>query len=232
MTAGVAVARDGAGFIGHGIVEKFDCDKLAWAIRKNKVRRFTSGDGSLRDGMRAVRLRQLSLKQVLAGERPSLWVPRDELVLLAGLTPDEVTDAGYNLFTTVGVTRLWNLWAAQGGLQAYDATHTRIGAGDTNTAAAVGNTDLAAAVNAANRYFQLADGVPTISSSPATASCKYTSTFASGNGNFAWAEWAIDQGTSSAANAAVAPLFNRAVAALGTKTSAASWAFSATLSIA
>lgn len=208
---------------GEGLVEVFDADKLRWAIARGKVRRFTIGDGSLRDGIRAVRAGQMSKRQLLAGECPSLWVPRDALVG-AGLVPDEVVDAGENLFLTAGIVRLWaNFTAVPGATAVFDATHSRVGVGDGVTAVTAADTDF---TGSTNKYWQISDGAPVL----ATNTAKFTATFPTGQGNFAWNKWGVDNGTSSGATV-TAPLFDAAAVALGTKTSAAAWAFSVTLSI-
>jgi Phage tail-collar fibre protein len=153
----------------------------------------------------------------------------DEMVAL-GLVPYEVRDAGHNLLCNAGINRLESLLIAGGG-QAYDNTHTAIGVGDGGgsvpTAAAT-DTDLAAVVNAANRYFQVADATY-----PSQASQVVTiqATFATGNGNFEWREWGVAQNTASGANAATAPLLNHKGVDLGLKTSAAAWAFKITITI-
>lgn len=155
-----------------------------------------------------------------------LYVPFNEIVA-AGLKPYEVVEHSGNLLTTVGVTRIWNLLTNQGATQAFDSTHTRVGVGNTGNAAgteAAGDTDLAGA----SKYFQVVGGAGTVS----TNTLSFTSTFPTGQGNFAWNEWGIDQGTSSAATV-TAPLLNHKIVSggLGTKTSSASWAFTVTLSL-
>lgn len=143
------------------------------------------------------------------------------------MEPYAVADEPGNLLLNAGINRLGSLLIGGGG-QAFDSTHTAIGVGDTSTAAAASQTDLQAAVNAANRYFQMADGgYPTF----ATQVLTVVSTFGTGNANFAWNEWMIDQHTASGATASTAPALNRKVVALGTKTSAAAWAFTVTITI-
>lgn len=149
-----------------------------------------------------------------------------EMMLSLGADVVGTVDEAGNLLANAGINRLGSLLIGGGG-QAYDATHTAIGVGDTNTAAAASQTDLSAAVNAANRYVQIVDSTPTFSVQVLTC----VATFATGNGNFAWAEWAIGGNTASAAAAITAPMLNRKVAALGTKTSAAAWTFTVTITI-
>lgn len=158
---------------------------------------------------------------------PALMPPRIEKAMFdaLGISPFGTQDEVGNLLANAGINRFGSLLIAGGG-QAYDHTHTALGAGDTATAATAADTDMGAAVNASNRWFQVAD-----TSYPAFATQVLTviATFPTGNGNFAWAEWAIAGNVSSAAAAATAPLLNHKIAALGTKTSAAAWAFTVTV---
>lgn len=144
-----------------------------------------------------------------------------------GIDPYGTQDEPGNLLANAGINRLGSLLIAGGG-QAYDHTHTAIAIGDTATAATAADTDLGAAVNASNRYVQVAD-----TSYPAFATQVFTciATFATGNGNLAWAEWGICGNTASGANAATAPLLNHKITSLGTKTSSAAWAFTITITI-
>lgn len=139
----------------------------------------------------------------------------------AGLPPAEVLEVDGNLLLNAGITRALNLIFGQGG-QAFDATHCRIGVGDSSTAAAAGQTDLQAATN---KYYQLVDSVA-VASQTATI----VATFAAGNANFAWQEWVIDNGTASSTTG-TAPALNRKVASLGTKASPAVWVFTVTITL-
>lgn len=143
--------------------------------------------------------------------------------------PDEVVYREMNLLVNVGIQRLEDLLIGAGG-QAYTATFSRIGTGNGAGTAAAADTDLSAAAGAANRWFQAMDSTfPSRSAQTLT----FKSTFASADGNYAWNEWGIDQGGagSSTSGATVgAPLLNHKTgAALGTKASGSSWAFTATL---
>jgi hypothetical protein len=62
----------------------------------------------------------------------------------------------------------------------------------------------------------------------------FKSTFASADGNFAWNEWGIDVATATVASGTTvgACLLNhKTSAALGTKASGSSWAFTATITL-
>lgn len=144
----------------------------------------------------------------------------------AGYTPD-VAESDGNLLTTAGLARITSLIVGGGGT-AWAAATCRIGTGDDATAAAVGNTDLTAAAGSTHRQFQLADN-----STPTTSNGVITvrATFGTGVGNYHWQEWGIDQGT-GAGTTVVATLMNHKVTDLGTKTSAASWVFTVTVTLA
>jgi hypothetical protein len=142
-----------------------------------------------------------------------------------GVTPYRVSEVVGNLITNAGWTRLMNLLTNQGATQALDATHARIGVGNSNTAEAYTDTDLGAAAGSANRWFQLVSGAGTLG----TRTLAFSATFASGDGNFAWNEFGLDFGTASG-NTVTAPLFNhKAGIAQGTKASGQSWTATATI---
>jgi hypothetical protein len=144
----------------------------------------------------------------------------------AGYTPDYAESDG-NLLTTAGLARITSLITAGGG-QAWDTTHTRIGVGNDATAAGVGNTDLTAAAGSSNRQFQTADNsTPTTSNGVITVRATHGTSVS----NFHWQEWGIDQGTANGTTV-VATLMNHKVTDLGTKTSAASWVFTVTVTLA
>lgn len=142
-----------------------------------------------------------------------------------GVHPYEVSELDGNLITNAGWTRLMNLLTNQGATQAYDATHARIGVGNSNTAEAYTDTDLGAAAGSANRWFQLVSGAGTLG----TRTLAWSASFGTADGNFAWNEFGIDAGTASA-NTVTAPLLNhKAGIAQGTKASGQTWTATATL---
>lgn len=141
------------------------------------------------------------------------------------VAPYLTTELVGNLITNAGWTRLMNLLTNQGATQALDATHARIGVGNSNTAEAYTDTDLGAAAGSANRWFQLVSGAGTLG----TRTLSWSATFASADGNFAWNEFGIDQGTASG-NTVTAILFNhKAGIAQGTKASGQTWTATATI---
>lgn len=159
-------------------------------------------------------------------ERPGKVLGSDFEAL--GVRPYEQVVRPGNLLTTAGLQRLTNLLIGAGG-QAVTATSARLGVGNSATAAAVGQTDLQAVAGAANRWFQPMDATyPTAVNGLVT--CR--STFATGDANHVWAEWCIDVGTPTVVASAVvsALMLNRAVQALGTKSSG-SWVLTSSLTI-
>lgn len=148
-----------------------------------------------------------------------------------GVSPYETLDAGKNLLTTAGLTRLTSLLIGGGG-QAATNTASRIGVGNGVGTAAVGDTDLSASAGSANRWFQIMDATyPQVSAGVVT----FRSTFGTADGNFAWNEWGIDIGTPTVAsgNTVAATFLNhKTSAALGTKASGSTWAFTVTITFA
>ena len=103
---------------------------------------------------------------------------------------------------------------------AFNNANAYIGVGDSTTAFAAAQTDLQAASNKLRKamdatYPQVAANVMT-----------FRSTFATGDANFAWQEWAIFNASSAGT------MMNRKVESLGTKTSAQSWQITVTVTLA
>ena len=157
---------------------------------------------------------------------------------LLRLTPYEVAEEDGNLLTRLGLHRMWDRFIGTASNQALDATHTRIGVGDGVTAATTSDTDLGAVAGSTHRWFQLVGGVATIGAGASSGVLTVVATFATADGNFAWNEWGIDGGTASAntvtADTNTTPgLINHKVpSTLGTKTAAATWVFTVTITLA
>jgi hypothetical protein len=97
--------------------------------------------------------------------------------------------------------------------------NARIGVGDSTTAFAAAQTDLQAATN------KLRKAMDATYPQRATNVLTFRSTFATGDANWAWQEWAVFNA------AAAGAMLNRKVESLGTKTSAQSWQFTVTLTV-
>jgi hypothetical protein len=141
----------------------------------------------------------------------------------SGAEPDEVLELPKNLLLNAGITRMLNLLIGAGGT-AFNNTNSRIGVGDSTTAAAATQTDLQAATN---KYYMTMDATfPSVSGQTVT----FKSTFGSAVANFAWQEWGIDNGT-TANTTGVAPMLNRRVTSMGTKASGATWVLTVTITV-
>jgi hypothetical protein len=99
----------------------------------------------------------------------------------------------------------------------YTNANAYLGVGDSSTAFAIGQTDLQAASNKLRKGMEAT--YPTRSSNAVT----FRSLFGTSEANFAWNEWAVFNASSSGT------MFSRKVESLGTKTSAAAWQFTVTL---
>lgn len=130
-----------------------------------------------------------------------------------------------NLLLNAGIQRLEDLLIGAGGT-AFNNANSRLGVGNSVTAEAATQTDLQAAAGAANRQFKVMNATfPSRSSQTIT----WQSDFTSGEANFVWNEWGVDNGTVSGTTV-TAPMLNRKVASLGTKTTG-TWTLTATLTI-
>lgn len=155
------------------------------------------------------------------------WQPRIELRKyhtpagedIAGLDPVEVIVEEGNLLTTAGATRLLTLLIGGGG-SAYNNANSYLGVGDSTTAAAVGQTDLQAATNKKRKAMD--SGYPQVSAATVT----WRATFGTSDANWAWQEWGVFNAS------AAGTMLNRKVTSLGTKTSAATWQLTVSVTVA
>ena len=146
-----------------------------------------------------------------------------------------VTSVG-NLMTRQGKKRLMDRFVSTAAIQVLDATHCRIGVGDSNTAAADTDTDLGAASGSAHRQFQLVDTAPTSGSGANSGVLTVVATFGTSVANFHWLEWGIDGGSASGTTVTTEGnttpgLINHKVVDLGSKTSAQSSVFTVTITV-
>lgn len=148
-----------------------------------------------------------------------------EQIAAGEVTPVETVHVEGNLAMNAGIQRILDFLigaVSNAGANAFDATHSRIGAGNSSTAAVASQTDL----QGASKYFKLCS-----SASRSSQTVTWAATFGTGVGNFAWNEMCIDNGTADGATV-TAPMLNRKVVSLGTKTSAQTWAATGTLTLA
>src|SRR4051812_2288362 len=121
-----------------------------------------------------------------------------------------LTNAGRNLIASALIGAAYTTFAA---------ANAYIGAGDSNTVFAASQTDLQASSNKLRKAMDAT--FPTQSTNVLT----FQATFATGDANFAWEEWAVFNASSSGT------MLNRKVESLGTKTSAQSWQFNVALTV-
>lgn len=142
----------------------------------------------------------------------------------AGLEPYETryTD---NLLTYGGASLIWEaLIGATFGTdprQFLNTTNAYIGVGTGVTAAAAGDTTL----QTETTRKQCTAVTHTDATTSGGASCAFVTTFGTSDANVHWQEWGILN------KATVGRLLNHKVEDLGTKTSAASWQFTVTLTL-
>jgi hypothetical protein len=98
--------------------------------------------------------------------------------------------------------------------------NARIGVGDSNAAFAVGQIDLQAGAN------KIRKGMEVTFPLRAANVLTFRSVYATNEANFVWNEWAVFNA------AAAGVMLNRKVENLGTKTSAAVWQLTVTLTVA
>jgi hypothetical protein len=138
----------------------------------------------------------------------------------AGREPDSVDVYEGNLLLNAGITRLGSLLVGGGGT-AFNAANSRIGVGNSTTAASAAQTDL----QGASKFFKLCS-----SASWSAQTGTWVATFGSSDANFAWEEWGIDNGTADSSTV-TAPLLNRKVVAMGTKGSGSTWQLTVTITV-
>lgn len=134
---------------------------------------------------------------------------------IAGREPDEVIEFEGNLLMNAGITVLLNLLIGGGGTD-FDDPDGYLGVGNSSTAAAATQTDLQGASKE-----RIAVASPTRTDQTLT----FVATFGPSNGNFAWEEVGIFNGSSGGT------MLSRRVSSLGTKASGATWVLTVTLTI-
>ena len=138
----------------------------------------------------------------------------------------EVINGYGNLLTYGGASAFWNrLVNSSPTVGVFNLANTYLGVGDSSTAAANTQTTLAGS----NTLLKQATAVNHSDATTAGAhQATLITTFATGDANFAWQEWGVFNGSASPA----ARMLNRKVESLGTKTSAATWQLTLTLTLA
>lgn len=146
----------------------------------------------------------------------------------------ELIEREGNLLMYGGASCLWECLVGNGtgtagqALTFFNNGNAAIGTGDSSTAAAATQTDLQASTNKLRKAMDATFPTHTDGTSSGSASAVFRSTFGTSDANWAWAEWGIF----NSPTAATGRMLNRKVESLGTKTSAATWVFTCTLSLA
>lgn len=159
---------------------------------------------------------------------------QEDEILAAGVKPYEIIEREGNLLMYGGASCLWEFAMGNGTSTAgqtltyFSNARAAIGVGDSNTAAAATQNDLQAVTNKVRIAMDATYPNHTDGTASGNASNQFKSTFTTSDANWAWAEW----GVFNSSTAATGRMLNRKVESLGTKTSAASWAFTVTLSLA
>jgi len=151
---------------------------------------------------------------------------------LAG-DPYDIFEGAPNLLMYGGASCQWQTLIGNGtttagqALTYFSNAQAAIGSGDSTTAAAATQTDLQAATNKVRKAMDATYPLHTDGTTSGAASIVFRSTFATTDANWAWQEW----GVFNSATAATGRMLNRKVESLGTKTSAATWQFTVTLTL-
>lgn len=191
-------------------------------------------------------VKQLTVRERIA-ERIAgreLFLPKAKTVLVpisAGVTSaalrkyvgeaEEVVEMQGNLLLNEGIQQMIDLTIAaisnQTAANAYGNTNAYTGVGDSSTAEAATQTDLQAATN--HFYKAMNATYP----SRASQTVSFQSDFTSTEANYAWAEWSIAAGATSASGSGFllgTKNLNRKVSSLGTK-STGTWTLTSQITI-
>lgn len=130
-----------------------------------------------------------------------------------------------NLLMFGGGAAFWDLLIGAANVTAFNNGNAYLGVGISNTAAAATQTDLQGASKDRQgmeaTYPLHTDGVTS-----GSEDCVFKSSWATGDGNFAWEEWGLFNASTAGR------MLQRKVESLGTKTSASVWELTVTLSLA
>ncbi|SEU46572.1 hypothetical protein [Nonomuraea wenchangensis] len=149
-----------------------------------------------------------------------------------GAVPYDVIEGDGNLLMHGGASAIWQALLGNGtatagqGLTFFNAANAHVGVGDSTTAAAATQTDLQAATNKVRKAMDAGYPQHTDGTGSGNATVTFRATFGTGDANFAWNEWGIFNG------AAGGRMLNRKVENLGSKSAAASWQLTVTLTLA
>jgi hypothetical protein len=145
--------------------------------------------------------------------------------------PTDVVEHEDNVLLYGGISCLWQCLIGNGtataaqNLTYFNNANAYIGVGDSTTAEAATQTDLQAATNKLRQVMDATFPTHTDGTTSGSNTITFKVTFGTAAANWAWQEWILANGSSGGR------ALNRKVASLGTKTSAASWAFTVTVTL-
>lgn len=155
----------------------------------------------------------------------------DAEIAAAGETPYDVIEREGNLLMYGGASNLWQCLIGNGTgtagqtLTFFNNGNAYIGVGDSTTAAAATQTDLQAATNKDRQPMEATYPQHTDGTTSGSADIVFRSVWGTSEGNFAWQEWGIFNGSTGGR------MLNRKVESLGTKTTG-TWTLTVTLTAA
>jgi len=150
--------------------------------------------------------------------------------------PENIEEAQGNLLLNEGIQRLMDMTmiatvtSNQVAGNPWSNTNAYIGVGDTATAEAATQTELQATAAAANRFYKVMSATYPIRTNQ---SVDFRADFTSTEANFAWQEWTVAAGATTASGAGFITgtiNLNRKVQSLGTK-STGTWTMTGTVTI-
>lgn len=182
----------------------------------------------LEGGVRRVKIRSTPRFQGLRGDRRAVL----EYLTLVGLSQAKtiLVDPSSNVFLNNGTEYLWRRATGVGALdELFDNSHSRIGVGDSNTAA-TRDQATQGLLGTNKTYATMEAGYPTITAGTSADGAKATfkGIFAGGVANHAHLEWVVDNKSGGPAGTKT---MNRKVQNFGTKESGDVWTYTFDLEI-
>jgi len=150
-------------------------------------------------------------------------------------TPYEVIEKEGNLLMHGGASCIWQTLIGNGNassgqtLTYFNNSNAHIGVGNGTIAAAATQNDLQASAGTANQIRKAMDATypsHTDGTGAGAGTITFRSTYGTADANFHWYEWGVFNGVSGGR------MLNRKQEDLGSKTSASTWTFSVSLSLA
>jgi len=139
--------------------------------------------------------------------------------------PYEVVEREGNLLMYGGASAVWDTLTGAGNVTAFNNANAHIGVGNGTTAAAATQTDLQGA-SKVRKAMDATYPLHTDGTDAAAGTVTFRSTYGTADANFQWYEWGVFNASTAGR------MLNRKQEDLGSKTSASTWTFSVSLSLA